>query len=537
MIADPKLPGRISAATEGFQYDDFGDPIIKTAESVIDLVPDLVDSESLKSLQSAAKGLGSLPVPTSLIDIADTAKELSGEINLTKQKLDDVVNQALGNLTTSAATLAPLMQSKSVEALGQLRKSIPQIPQLPNINFQDQIGELLSGKLDGLDVASQLLDIRSKFGEVLTNKGIDLDNLVDSLSFAANPNVLTQLGEMDNLIDNMKSKINILGNPLGKLTKPFEIFQDINEDLSGEISEQIKETIDSLDRIEIINIVDEEIKIPAINKESLKSLKNGLASQVGQMKELKNKLTGLIGKGGGDISDMISKVVPNLQILPNGDVVEKAKKSLLAAVDSIQEQATPLNLNPNIVLITKKFANNIAAFPTPNGQGKIVFDDIAKKVKLEISTASEQVSSLNIPDDFNDLVSSITKQMKSVDGEIVKFSQALSENNPSIRKNVQEQINNFPIELSNLFSAGQNMPIDTSSLSGLADLPKFFESAIDKIQPKPETGVSRLKNSAPQTTIEDSIKFEELSDKRLDDENIGGVNRVYALVDETIVGS
>ena len=181
MIADPKLPGRISAATEGFQYDDFGDPIIKTAESVIDLVPDLVDSESLKSLQSAAKGLGSLPVPTSLIDIADTAKELSGEINLTKQKLDDVVNQALGNLTTSAATLAPLMQSKSVEALGQLRKSIPQIPQLPNINFQDQIGELLSGKLDGLDVASQLLDIRSKFGEVLTNKGIDLDNLVDSL--------------------------------------------------------------------------------------------------------------------------------------------------------------------------------------------------------------------------------------------------------------------------------------------------------------------------------------------------------------------
>ena len=537
MIADPKLPGRISAATEGFQYDDFGDPIIKTAESVIDLVPDLVDSESLKSLQSAAKGLGSLPVPTSLIDIADTAKELSGEINLTKQKLDDVVNQALGNLTTSAATLAPLMQSKSVEALGQLRKSIPQIPQLPNINFQDQIGELLSGKLDGLDVASQLLDIRSKFGEVLTNKGIDLDNLVDSLSFAANPNVLTQLGEMDNLIDNMKSKINILGNPLGKLTKPFEIFQNINEDSFDEISEQIKETIDSLDRIEIINIVDEEIKIPAINKESLKSLKNGLDSQVGQMKELKNKLTGLIGKGGGDISDMISKVVPNLQILPNGDVVEKAKKSLLAAVDSIQEQATPLNLNPNIVLITKKFANNIAAFPTPNGQGKIVFDDIAKKVKLEFSTALEQVSSLNIPDDFNDLVSSIIKQMKSVDGEIVKFSQALSENNPSIRKNVQEQINNFPIELSNLFSAGQNMPIDTSSLSGLADLPKFFESAIDKIQPKPETGVSRLKNSTPQTTIEDSIKSEELSDKRLDDENIGGVNFVNELVDETIVGS
>jgi 3-deoxy-D-manno-octulosonic-acid transferase len=99
-------------------------------------------------------------------------------------------------------------------------------------------------------------------------------------------------------------------------------------DRATEISEQIKETIDSLDRIEIINIVDEEIKIPAINKESLKSLKNGLDSQVGQMKELKNKLTGLIGKGGGDISDMISKVVPNLQILPNGDVVEKAKKSL-----------------------------------------------------------------------------------------------------------------------------------------------------------------------------------------------------------------
>ncbi len=139
----------------------------------------------------------------------DIAKELSGEINFTKQKLDGVISQSLGSLTTSAATLAPLMKGKSVEVLGQLRKAIPQIPELPNINLQDQLGDMLSKKLSGLNVASQLSSIKDTFGEALTNKGIDLDNLVDTLTFAADPKVLTQLGDMDDLIDNMKSKMRI----------------------------------------------------------------------------------------------------------------------------------------------------------------------------------------------------------------------------------------------------------------------------------------------------------------------------------------
>ena len=203
-------------------------------------------------------------------------------------------------------------------------------------------------------MASELSSIKDTFGEALTNKGIDLDNLVDTLTFAADPNVLTQLGDMDDLIDNMKSKIENLGNPLGELTKSFEIVQNLRGSLTDDDVERIKETMDSLDRTEIVNIVPEEIQIPSINKEALKSLKNNLTSQVGQLEGLKNKLKGLVGKGSGDISDMISKVVPNLEKLPSGEIVEKAKKSLLAAVDSVQEQATELNLNANITLITKK---------------------------------------------------------------------------------------------------------------------------------------------------------------------------------------
>ena len=105
--------------------------------------------------------------------------------------------------------------------------------------------------------ASQLSSIKDTFGEALTNKGIDLDNLVDTLTFAANPNVLTQLGDMDDLIDNMKSKIENLGNPLGELTKSFEIVQNLRGSLTDDDAERIKETMDSLDRTEIVNIVPE----------------------------------------------------------------------------------------------------------------------------------------------------------------------------------------------------------------------------------------------------------------------------------------
>ena len=499
MIADPKLPGKVLAAVEGIQFDEFGETLIKTAESVRDVIPDLINNEVLSSLQGAAKGLEGLSIPTSLADMPDIAKELSGEINLTKQKLDAVISQSLGGLTTSAATLAPLMKSKSVEALGQLRKAIPQIPELPNINLQGQLGDLLSNKLGGLIVASQLSSIKDTFGQALTNKGIDLDNLVDTLTFAANPNVLTQLGDMDDLIDNMKSKIENLGNPLGELTKSFEIVQNLRGSLTDDDAERIKETMDSLDRTEIVNIVPEEIQIPSINKEALKSLKNNLTSQVGQLEGLKNKLKGLVGKGSGDISDMISKVVPNLEKLPSGEIVEKAKKSLLAAVDSVQEQATELNLNANITLITKKLENNIAAFTAGEGKGKIVFDDLAKKVTLELSEVKEEVAKLDIPKDLDKVMSQVTEQMKSVDGEILKFSQALAENAPALRKNVQEQVNNLPIELKGLFSAGQKTSLDLTALSSkIEDAGKLLEGAADKLKPQLKKGASRLREAVEE---------------------------------------
>ena len=488
--------GKVTVPDFDLELNALGETIIKLGQAapVTPLLNDVAVDQVAKSLQSAAKGLGGLSIPTSLADMPDIAKELSGEINLTKQKFDDVINQSLGGLTTSAATLAPLMESKSVEVLGQLRKAIPQIPELPNINLQDQLGELLSGKLGGLDVASQLSSIKDTFGSALTDKGLDLDNLVDTLTFAANPDVLTQLGDMDTLIDNMKSKVENLGKPTSEVIEPIaEIFNlpapDNEEDFEhygGEMTEfvfNLEASTNFLDNIEI----------PSINKEALKSLKNNLTSQVGQLEGLKNKLSGLVGKGGGDITDMISKVVPNLQVLPNGDIVEKAKKSLLAAVDSIQEEATELTLNANITLITKKLENNIAAFPAGNGKGKIVFDDFAKKVKLELSDATEQLSKLDIPKDLDKVMSQITDQMKSVDGEILKFSQALSENDPNLRKNVQEQVNNIPVELKGLFSAGQKTPLDLSALSGLGDASKLLEGAIGKLQPQIDQGLTGLK--------------------------------------------
>ena len=67
MIADPKTPGRVSAAIERIQFDDFGETLIKTAESSRDVIPDLIDNQVLSSLQGAAKGLEGLSLPTSFI--------------------------------------------------------------------------------------------------------------------------------------------------------------------------------------------------------------------------------------------------------------------------------------------------------------------------------------------------------------------------------------------------------------------------------------------------------------------------------------
>ena len=500
MIADPKLPGKVLAAVEGIQFDEFGETLIKTAESVRDVIPDLIDNEVLSSLQSAAKGLEGLSIPTSLADMPDIAKELSGEINLTKQKLDAVISQSLGGLTTSAATLAPLMKSKSVEALGQLRKAIPQIPELPNINLQGQLGDLLSSKLGGLNVASQLSSIKDTFGSALTDKGINLDNLVDTLTLAADPKVLTQLSDMDTLIDNMKSKIENLGRPTREIIEPIaETFNLPAPDNEEDFEHYGGEMTEFVFNLEASTKFLDNIEIPSINKEALKSLKNNLTSQVGQLEGLKNKLKGLVGKGSGDISDMISKVVPNLEKLPSGEIVEKAKKSLLAAVDSVQEQATELNLNANVTLITKKLENNIAAFTAGEGKGKIVFDDLAKKVKLELSDVKEEIAKLDIPKDLDKVMSQVTEQMKSVDGEILKFSQALAENAPTLRKNVQEQVNNLPIELKGLFSAGQKTSLDLTALSSkIEDAGKLLEGAADKLKPQLKKGASRLREAVEE---------------------------------------
>ena len=141
----------------------------------------------------------------------------------------------------------------------------------------------------------------------------------------------------------------------------------------------------------------------------------------------------------------------------------------------------------------QKLENNIAAFTAGEGKGKIVFDDLAKKVTLELSEVKEEVAKLDIPKDLDKVMSQVTEQMKSVDGEILKFSQALAENAPTLRKNVQEQVNNIPVELKGLFSAGQKTPLDLSALSGLGDASKLLEGAIGKLQPQIDQGLTGLK--------------------------------------------
>ena len=130
MIADPKLPGKVLAAVEGIQFDEFGETLIKTAESVRDVIPDLIDNEVLSSLQGAAKGLEGLSIPTSLADMPDIAKELSGEINLTKQILS-IQEQDIYYIPIKPEVKSPVGLDYDIDMLDKVSN-----PDLLNLNYE-----------------------------------------------------------------------------------------------------------------------------------------------------------------------------------------------------------------------------------------------------------------------------------------------------------------------------------------------------------------------------------------------------------------
>ncbi len=329
----------------------------------------------------ASKGKGA---PKSLSDVFDLAKDLTDKQEETKNVFTKLFEKAKEQLENDAPAATSEVKGKIEEAMGELRKVIPQMPEIPNINLQDMLGEAISGNLGGLDMSGKISDIQSKFGDALIGKGMNLDSMVSNLTDMANPAVLSQLGEMDTALKSMKSKIKNLGDPAGAeiaSRNPIAGFVEYGEALDEEDEElfggPMTEPIFDADVLRGA-LGDNEPDIPAINKSALKGLKNKLTAQTNQLQNLKNKLGGIVGQGASDLPSMIKKMVPNLQMDELGNVMEKAIKPLHAAMESVPEIAASLELEGALVAQSQKLKDNTSI----TGDIQHKFDELMKSIKI-----------------------------------------------------------------------------------------------------------------------------------------------------------
>jgi hypothetical protein len=301
----------------------------------------------------------------------------------------------------------------------------------------------------------------------------------------------------------MKLKIKTLGN-LGAIIDPelVEVLQ-----LPELFDEEDIEHYGSGPRKEFIyNIPDlVEKNLPSVSKESLKGLKTQLSAQLGQIESVKNLLSDQIGSAGTDLPDMISKIVPNLEMPAlGGDVIEKAKKAIQSAVDSVQEEPAELNLNPEIVRLSSKLRNNLTAFPIGDGndKGKIIWNDTLKKSELVLPDIKKNIPVLenlvDKPTDIKGLMDNLVKELKNADlGLGVLSGKLAGEGDLSdLFKQSENSLSEIPVEL---FELDKKSPLNVPAVDDFAKITKTLDDLSKKINPTLDQGLSDI--SAPQTTF------------------------------------
>ena len=495
-----KPAGRVISKLSNLALDEFGNYLIGTSSIDLPLIPDNA-AEIVKGIKLATKGLSGLPGIPGLPELPDVAKQFSGKIENVKDKLQESITNILGNLTTDASITSDL-KGKMENVVGELRSVIPKIPSLPNLNLQDELGSLLSFDVGSTKFISSFANIKDKFGDTLSGKGIDLDGIINNLKDAANPLVLSQLGELDTIVDSMKLKIKTLGN-LGAIIDPelVEVLQ-----LPELFDEEDIEHYGSGSRKEFIyNMPDlVEKNLPSVSKESLKGLKSQLSAQLGQIESVKNLLSDQIGSAGTDLPDMISKIVPNLEMPAlGGDVIEKAKKAIQSAVDSVQEEPAELNLNPEIVRLSSKLRDNLTAFPIGDGndKGKIIWNDILKKSELVLPDIKKNIPVTELVDkpvDIKGLMDNLVKELENADlGLGVLSGKLAGEGDLSdLFKQAENSLSEIPVEL---FELVKKSPLNIPAVDDFAKITKTLDDLSKKINPTSDQGLSDISSS--QTTF------------------------------------
>jgi len=491
-----KPAGRVISKLSNLALDDFGNYPVGISSIDLPLIPDN-SAEIVKGIKLATKGLSGLPESPGLPELPGVAKQFSGKIENVKDKLQESITNTLGNLTADASITSDL-KGKMENVVGELRSVIPKIPSLPNLNLQDELGSLLSFDVGSTKFISSFANIKDKFGDTLSGKGIDLDGIINNLKDAANPLVLSQLGELDTIVDSMKLKIKTLGNS-GAIIDPelVEVLQ-----LPELFDEEDIEHYGSGSRKEFIyNMPDlVEKNLPSVSKESLKGLKSQLSAQLGQIESVKNLLSDQIGSAGTDLPDMISKIVPNLEMPAlGGDVIEKAKKAIQSAVDSVQEEPAELNLNPEIVRLSSKLRDNLTAFPIGDGndKGKIIWNDILKKSELVLPDIKKNIPVTELVDkpvDIKGLMDNLVKELENADlGLGVLSGKLAGEGDLSdLFKQAENSLSEIPVEL---FELDKKSPLNVPAVDDFAKITQILDDLSKKINPTLDQGLSDISSS------------------------------------------
>ena len=112
----------------------------------------------------------------------------SPELNLASSKIADLESQITSQINAEASVAKSAIESKLTDVKLGLDGLVPDLPELPNLNFQSELTSLISFDIStpqGLtQYTSKLNDLKLKFGDTLTKSGKDFDSLVSSATDA-----------------------------------------------------------------------------------------------------------------------------------------------------------------------------------------------------------------------------------------------------------------------------------------------------------------------------------------------------------------
>ena len=102
--------------------------------------------------------------------------------NTARDKFSTIKDTLKSNMEVEASTLTTTLKSDLLDFGDKLKKMIPELPDLPDINLQAELTSLQS--LVGSSRTTALASLKSKFGSGLSAQGIELDDLVSKATDA-----------------------------------------------------------------------------------------------------------------------------------------------------------------------------------------------------------------------------------------------------------------------------------------------------------------------------------------------------------------